>query len=71
MKIFIAASADSKKVAAELLTHQSLSLEARISNDPEKIKNFVKTRNNDPELSSWTMFEVEVPTSSINQIIGS
>jgi len=71
MILFIAAKADSEKVATELLTHESLSLETRASTDPEKIRRFVEAQNNDPELQSWTMFQIEVPESSISQIIGS
>ena len=66
MILYIAANADSKKVAAELLTHENLSLEAKISNDSEKIKQFVETQNTDLQLPSWTMFEVSL--SSIKQI---
>lgn len=71
MILYIAANADSKRVATELLTHVSLSLEARASTDPEKIRRFVEAQNANPELQSWTMFGIEVPENSINQIIGS
>lgn len=73
MTIYVAAKADSKRVATELLTHENLSLEARVSTDSEKIETFVKTQNTDPKLQSctWTMFQIEVPESSIVQMIGS
>jgi len=69
MILFIAAEADSQKVAAELLTDQNQLLSTRISTDHEKIRKFVEIQNTDPELPSWTMFQAEVHPSRIKQII--
>lgn len=70
MKVYIAVEAESKRVAKKFLTDQSLSLKMNASTDPEKIRELVETRNADPKLQSWTMFEVEVIDDSIKQMIG-
>jgi len=71
MILYIAANADSRKIAEELLRHGNLSLETRTSIDSQKIRKFVQMQNDNPKIQSWTMFRVEVLENSVDQIIGS
>lgn len=70
MILFIAAEAESERLARKLLADGNLSLKMNASTDPEKIRELVETRNADPKLQSWTMFEVKVIDNSIKQMIG-